>query len=304
MTSTTPRFLLVTRIGPKSLHQNWIGTPKTRQFDVFLSAYTGDAEEVQQEGVRNELRPGFKVEGYGGFINAHRALWERYDYICFWDEDLDTDTDTLNRMFAICAEARFKIAQPALSHDSHFTYAGLLQQKGFRYRHINYIEMMCPIFRTDALPAVETLYHSGYESGIDLIWCNLLFETPCDFAVIDDTPVRHTEAVGQRKEDNGFSTETRYEDHIHSLLNQYDLPWLSCNPYSGICNSGRIVSSRMQLFLAALGAFKSVTKQRPYWPRLRFVLVHLKHIAEARPQNLKRNLSQPLAGPLPECSET
>lgn len=288
MNSEQPRFLLVTRIGPKSLHQRWIGTPETRQFDVFLSAYTPKAETVDQSGVRNELRPGFKVEGYSGFINEHRALWEDYDYICFWDEDLETDTETLNQMFAICAAGHFKIAQPALTHDSHFTYAGLLQQKAFRYRHVNYIEMMCPVFRTDTLPLIEPLYHSGFESGIDLIWCNLLFETPKDFAVIDATPVRHTEPVGDRKSDNGFSEEDTYETHIHKMLDQYDLPWLACTPYSGVRKDGQVISSRIRLFLSALSAFGAVALQRPLWPRVRFVLVHLKHLSQAPARNLKR----------------
>lgn len=143
-----PSALLVTRIGPRSLHPRWLGG--TRQFDVLLSAWDPALPVV--EGVHFEHCPGYRFKGYAGILRDHRGLWLRYDYICFMDEDIDTD----------CAS---------------------LQQPAFRFRHVNFLEMMLPVFRSNALKRIAPLYDLGRESGIDLIWCNLLAgrlaDSPC-----------------------------------------------------------------------------------------------------------------------------
>jgi len=49
--------------------------------------------------------------------------------------------------------------------------------RGFKLRHMTFIEMMAPVFRRDVLQQVRPLFELGFESGIDLIWCNQCFET-------------------------------------------------------------------------------------------------------------------------------
>jgi hypothetical protein len=294
------RFLLVTRIGPLSRHDTWLHGGVARDFDVLLSAYDTPIKEVHGEGIHIEHRPGRKVEGYGAFLKCRRMFWEKYDYIGFWDEDLETRTEDLNELFSICADRGFKIAQPALTHDSHFTYAAFLQQRMWRWRHVNYIEMMCPIFRRDILSQIAFLYNGGYESGIDLIWCNQVYEGQRDFAVIDATPVRHCEPVGNNKAANGFVGDKRYEDDIYAILKSYNLPWLSCTPYSAVTASGREVSSRAVLFLAAVSILRAVPLQRPFALRLRAALVHLRHIVLRPARNIKvmsPGASRKAAGP-------
>ncbi len=294
----SPRYLLVSRIGRKSLHQRWLQGP--RAFDVFLSAYDTALPPVSGSGVRFEHRPGYKVAGYDGFLREHRDLWRRYDYICLFDEDLDADTETLNRMFALCEKYRLKIAQPALTWDSHFTYAGLLRQPAFVLRHVNYIEMMCPVFRKDALEAIAPLYGLGYESGIDLIWCNLVYEQPTDFAVLDSTPVRHTEPVGNNKAANGFIAGRLYEDDISAVLTRFGLPWLSCTPYIGISPSGDQTHSRLAFLRAALPLAIVPPRHPPLAKRVRMVLDHLRHIIFRPARNIR--VDMPLSSQTEERS--
>lgn len=90
-------FLLVTRIGKKSLHRFWL--QPDRNFDVFFSAFDEDVEEISGDGVFFEHRPGPKVAGYGDFLADHRDLWQKYKYICLLDEDLETSAYDLNGTF-------------------------------------------------------------------------------------------------------------------------------------------------------------------------------------------------------------
>lgn len=283
----TSRFLLVTRIGRKSQHRRWLDGAD-RQFDVLLSAYDAEIPDPGGSGVTFERRPGHKVAGYDAFLRERRDLWTQYDYICLLDEDIAADTGTLNRMFRLCEAHDLKISQPALSHDSHFTYGALLRQRAWSLRYVNFVEMMCPVIRRDALERIQPLFSEGVESGIDLVWCNLVAEGERDFAVLDATPVRHTEPVGGNKAANGFAMGRRYEDDIGLLLERYDLPWLSCVPYAAVTARGRVVRSRAALFLAALELLAAVPRQRPLWPRLRSILVHLRHILTREPRNLRR----------------
>lgn len=289
-----PRFLLVSRIGRNSLHPMWVGEGRT--FDVFLSCYDTDVPPVSGPGVYFEHRPGFKVAGYDGFLRAHSELWREYDYICLMDEDIRADTATLNRMFALCEAYRLKIAQPALDHESHFTYAALLRQPQWLMRHVNFIEMMCPVFRRDVLEVASQLFSLGYESGIDLIWCNLVYEGPHDFAVLDACAVTHTEPVGGKREENGFTADRGYEDDIGKVLSRYGLPWLSCVPYSARDRQGNETSSKLRMVFAFLPLFQIVPRHRPLWPRLRAMLVHVRHLLARAPRNIRVTLRDGQSG--------
>ena len=252
---------------------------------MLLSAYHDDACDPREEGVFFEYRTGTKVAGYAAVFEAHAHLIAQYEYVALFDDDLRIDSTNLTKMFHTAASYALKIAQPALTHDSHFTYACLLRDPTFRLRYINYIEMMCPVFRKDAFQAIRALYTMGYESGIDLIWCNLVATSPQDFAVIDDVVVRHTRAVGASKSANGFIGGKRYEDDIYAILARFGLPWLSCVPFAGVRHNGTIVRRRLIFLVSSLRLLTAVVK-RPGWrQRARSVAVFWKHLMTRKAVN-------------------
>ncbi len=289
-TQTGKRYLLVSRIGRKSLHNCWLGTPDSRNFDVLLSAYDLNVPRLDSDEVHFEYRKGPKVEGYNRILQEHRELLRQYHYVGFFDEDLKASTDTLNTAFRVSEELNVKISQPSLTWNSHFTYAALLRQPGLSIRYINFIEMMCPIFRQDILWQVAPLFSLGVESGIDLIWCNLVKDSPQDFAVLDCAPIRHTEPVGGQKSANGFVDGKDYEDDIHQILQTFNLPWLSCVPYAAMTASGKKIQSRTGLLLFALSLVFSIPLNRLISLRLRAVAEHLMHVLMRDPINIQTQL--------------
>ncbi len=142
------RFLLVTRAGAQSLHPHWLAPDGARNFDLFVSAHSEDVPHIEGDGLFFEHRPGRKVAGYAAFLRDHEALWRAYDHVALFDDDLMTSAQDLSRMFEIAREYDLKIAQPALTRDSFFTYAALLRHPGFTLRYMTYVEMMCPVFRS------------------------------------------------------------------------------------------------------------------------------------------------------------
>ena len=284
--SPASRFLLVSRIGRDSLHRHWLGDGADRGFDVLLSAYDESAPPVMAAGVTFEYRPGSKVAGYAALFDAHAQRIDTYDYVAIFDDDLLADARAIARLFAIVADQNLKIAQPALTHDSHFTYAALLRHPSFRLRYVTYVEMMCPVFRTDVLRRVLPLFALGYESGVDLIWCNLVWESPRDFAVIDETPVRHTRRVGALKARNGFVGDRRYEDDIHAILARFGLPWLPCLPYGALDRAGAPVAGRLAYAADAARLAFVAPRHPPLRDRMRNIAVYWSHLLRRRARNL------------------
>ncbi len=286
------RFLVISRVGQASLHSEWCGLAPERRFDVLLSAYDSAVADPRQPGIIFEHRPGAKVAGYGDVMRDHAELIARYDYVALFDDDLLISTPDLQRLFDIVAQHQLKIAQPALSHDSYFTFAALLENPSFRLRYVNYIEMMCPVFRADALVAIRPLFDLGFESGIDLIWCNLVSTSMQDFAVIDEITVRHTRPIGVSKSANGFVGGRRYEDDIHAVLRKFDLPWLSCVPYAGVRRDGTVTRRRSAFFWSSISLIFAVGRRAGLPLRMRSVAVYWKHLLSRPALNIPVSWAQ------------
>jgi hypothetical protein len=283
-------FLLVTRIGKKSLHRFWL--QPDRNFDVFFSAFDKDVEVICGDGVFFEHRPGPKVAGYGDFLADHRELWQSYKYICLLDEDLETSTYDLNGTFTKSAELNLKISQPSLVWKSYLGHACTLRQPWFEARFVNFIEMMCPVFRTDCLSRVEELFNLGLESGIDLIWCNMLAEPSGDmkeFAIIDQYSVCHTQTVGKAAINNGFSGGRTYLTDIDEALARFNLPKIKCRTAAAQMHSGRIVKCQALFFLSSVLLFPMIFLQSGYRDRTKAYLAHMSHYFRQKCGNIHRN---------------
>ena len=282
------RFLLISRSGPESLHPQWLAPAAERDFDLLLSAYSSDVTAPEsQPGVFFEYRRGRKVAGYGEIIRDHRQLIAGYDYVALFDDDLAIEARELSRLFRIIADHKLKIAQPALDHASFFTYGCLLRHKAFLLRYTTYVEMMCPVFRSDILMMLEPLFQMGFESGIDLIWSGLVHDGARDFAVIDACPVRHTRRVGTLKASNGFGAGKPYEHDIHAILDRFGAPWLPCLPYAAIRRSGRYTQSRLAMMAAAATLLFAIPRHIPIKWRLRNIAVYWHHLLRRSPTNAR-----------------
>jgi hypothetical protein len=298
------RFLVISRVGSYRFYEAWLNMCSHRTFDVMLSFYRDEptAHEIvgrALQGVSCEYRAGKKVEGYGALLAEHQAQISQYRHFCLIDDDLECSVDDLNRLFEIVDRNGFRIAQPALTHDSYFSYAAVLANRAFEYRAVTFVEMMCPVFRQDMLPMLIQLFSLGYETGIDLVWCNLKASRPGDYAIVDAVEIRHTMPVGSRKEANGFTNGMRYESQIHEVLRRFNLTWLPCVSYFSITVDGRQIAGRWTLLWASLRIIAAIPRKSAYWNRARSVLTHLKHVALKTPWNMVARVTDDIDATLP-----
>jgi len=219
--------LILVRAGPRSLHQGWMAPSEDEQaFDLMVLAYGHTTLALERGDFGHVDIPGSKVAGYGVFFRHHRDIVERYDQIALIDDDIETDSRTISRAFELGRVHKLDVWQPSLTWDSHFSYAALLTRPGAPpIRPVNFVEMMCPFFKTSALLKIEDLFHIGAETAIDIFWSCALGRPPGSLAVLNDVSVVHTRPVGELKAMNGFDDKMKdYSNEISRLMVEFGIP--------------------------------------------------------------------------------
>jgi hypothetical protein len=191
------RNLVVLRAGDGSLHRHWIASQR-RDFDLAISYYGKNENHHRDDAEYWEHRPGPKWSCLAEWLQEHPEWTEHYDTFWFPDDDLDADTETLNRMFALFRGMDLKLAQPALTADSYFSWGQLLQRPQYLARRMAFVEVMAPLFSQNSLKTcLPSFSQSRSGWGLDWIWPQLLGGSlDGRIAILDATPVHHTRPVG------------------------------------------------------------------------------------------------------------
>lgn len=191
-------YLVVVRAGDRSLHPQWLGG-QGRNWDLIVSAYGSRPERyVDQYDGLHQFK-GSKWEGLHHFAQSQAALIARYRSVWFPDDDLLVTGEQINNFFAVSDQLGWAITQPALTPYSHVSWAITRQDPSCMARETNFVEIMAPCFRADALPRfLPTFGESVSGWGLEWIWSQMAqaAEPAMKMGIIDCTPVYHTRPVG------------------------------------------------------------------------------------------------------------
>jgi len=192
------RFLVIGRVGDRSLHPHWLQGAQPL-FDVYLSYFGDEPEKYKDQAQYYEQVKGGKWPVLARIVQENPEIMQKYDAVWMPDDDLLIDAHQINRMFQFFMAFELQLAQPALSEDSYFSHSSLLKphvQSVLRY--VNFIEVMAPIFSKACLTQLTpTLSQSPSGWGLDNLWPNLLNNPDkTAIAVIDAVTVVHTRPVG------------------------------------------------------------------------------------------------------------
>ncbi|MDI7862354.1 DUF707 domain-containing protein [Rhizobiaceae bacterium n13] len=191
--SESRRFLVLARVGDKSLHKSWLtDAPVSRTWDLQLNAY-GKNESLFRDGdLPTVFDNGTKWDSIARHFRAHPDLFDRYDYIMLPDDDLLMKAADINRLFEIAVEHDLTMAQPALTLESYLSYPILLRMPGFRLRYSTFLEAMACCIKSSYLRSLLPLFERHSSWGTDLVW-GLLMENPAfRAAIVDEVPMTHT----------------------------------------------------------------------------------------------------------------
>lgn len=195
---TRRRFLVMARAGNTSLHRKWLQGGE-RNFDLYLSCYGDRPQEYAGDAeVLREMKS-TKWPAWNHHILEESELVASYAAVWFPDDDLLIDAAGISKMFDLFMAFDLALAQPALSHDSHFSHPILLRDASYVLRYTNFVEVMGPVFSREALFHLHpTFAQSRTGWGLDYLWPYLLAEggMGAKIGVIDAVSMTHTRPVG------------------------------------------------------------------------------------------------------------
>lgn len=156
------------------------------RFKIVVSGY-GDAELAWDHYFK-----GGKWTGVFDYFSKNKEILDEYDYFWFPDDDIETSEDSLKTFFAIVAERRLELAQPALTANSYYADRITLANPNFTFRWTNFVELMMPMMSRALfkrlLPLLEGR-HAGL--GLDFFWHQLADAPDKSVGIIDATPMAH-----------------------------------------------------------------------------------------------------------------
>ena len=190
------RNLVVVRAGDQSLHPQWLGQAP-RSFDLAIS-YFGDAPEAGRAGADFYTRfKGGKWNGIARFFKERPTLLSDYDYIWLPDDDIDASPEAIEKIFALARFYQLDVCQPALSHDSYYSYLETLAVPGFDLRYSNMVEIMAPCLSTALFRQFLPLMAGSMSGfGFDMLWGRIHPHGAKRCAILDAVQVTHTRPVG------------------------------------------------------------------------------------------------------------
>jgi len=264
----TRKYLLVVRAGDQSLHPAWLGNQATeRNWDLHISYFGDQAEPFGKlsAGLSLSREKGPKYIGLAECLDKHPAFLENYSHIGFPDDDLCATCATWNRTFSALEALGADIGQPSLDHRSFFFHDVVLQRKWLKYRIVDFVEVMTPIFRTDFLKSVRpTFCYNKSSLGIDFLWRKIGGEAGRTFAVIDSCSVLHTRQIGMGTQyaKSYLGGLTPYQDY-RQLLDRYQIDDTPGRALRGVRPDGRGLDderklNRRELYPRLLRAWKKL----------------------------------------------
>ena len=192
------RNLVVVRAGDASLHRGWIAGPQAPEFDLIVSYFGDDPTAYRSPAERRVDFKGGKWNGIADLFARDPDLLNEYDYFWLPDDDIETDTATVNGIFAAMREHGLDLAQPSLTVDSHYTYLSFLKCAPFAVRYTSAVEIMAPCVRASLLrKALPFVANSPSGWGLDAVWTRLGEENARRSAILDLWSVKHTRPVGK-----------------------------------------------------------------------------------------------------------
>ena len=145
-------WLIFTSAGDHSAVSQWL---PGRQFDVMVSYYGTKPEDFPYRDLVDiyRHRPGCKFCNLKYFYENEKALFDKYDAVAVFDDDIQVSSDGLNRLFEIREKYDLWITTPAMKPQYHSPWYDSLAavQPQTRVRLVPFVEMDCPIFKASKL---------------------------------------------------------------------------------------------------------------------------------------------------------
>jgi hypothetical protein len=206
--SSERKNLVMVRAGRASQHMSYCRDRERENFDVGISWYDeGTAADFGMADGALFVHDGWGATALEGNVLMQaecRELFERYDYVCFMDDDMVGDAAGVSRMFDSCRRLGLDIAQPAIvaREDSFNNHPITAVHTGFSVRFTNHVEPNAVVMSARVLQRLVSLQVGAASAyGVEAAWRHMV--KLGTMAIIDDAAMIHSRPAGRL----GFAPE-------------------------------------------------------------------------------------------------
>ncbi|PXW98823.1 uncharacterized protein DUF707 [Sphaerotilus hippei] len=299
MEQSSRRFLVLGRVGDKSLHKSWIEDQSCdRNWDLQLNAYGKDESRIQDGDLPPVIDRGTKWDSIARHFNAQPELLDRYEYVMLPDDDLLMTARDINRLFDIVVENGLTMAQPALSIESYISWPVLLRSSQFKLRYVNFVESMACCIKSSYLKKLLPMFEQHYTGwGTDMIWTMLMEDPSYQAAVIDDVVMTHTRPLYSGPLYSSYQEGVDPRNELATLTASFENMPGAMLVYGGVLANGRKVGGFEAQLRNGLQLFGMVRKSKLPLNTARMgvaMLIRMFTKAGYRPEQLRPVLGAPI----------
>ncbi len=180
-------YLIYTSAGEDANVKVWASS-KTRNYDIWVTNYT------DQPGLNSEYadfyneHAGTKIPNLYEVFLTHKDHLQQYKAIMVADDDVLISPRWLSHLFKLSTERDLWMLQPAFSRFGRISHPLTARKLNSELRFVNFVEITCPIFRTEKLLEFLSIYTTDMPTivGIDY-WLPYFFgiENEDKYAISD-----------------------------------------------------------------------------------------------------------------------
>ena len=180
-------YLIYTSAGHAANLNQWYSSFK-RNYDIWVTNYTDTSSLNKEYSDYYNEHKGSKFQNLKTVCEKHRAHLSNYKAIMVADDDIVISPDSLSALFNTLTDHSLWVLQPAFFRFGKISHSITRRRLTTRLRYTNFVEVTCPIFRTDKLLEFLSVYNPELSTcyGIDWWYLNHLGIDRQDVYAISD----------------------------------------------------------------------------------------------------------------------
>lgn len=216
--------LVFTSAGDRSNLRQWLRG--RRDFDLWVCYYGDQPGAYQDVATRYTARKGSKFQNLHYLYWQDPAVFRAYDAVMVMDDDVLIDGTDISRLFDLRRELDLWLLQPAFRARGKFSHHITRLAPRTFLRFTNFVEMTCPLFRTDKLERFMNAYDPELVGwGMDWWFTEVLGDDVAGrIAVVDAIPCTNPyEVRGNLREIDRLQSTTERQLAWEKIKHKYGL---------------------------------------------------------------------------------
>ena len=138
------------------------------------------------------------MAGVQDFFVHYPELLTQYSHFWLVEDDLFIPEQTAILIKSFAKIRGFSLFAPQISGDSYFNHCISVNNPGFLFRVVDFVEQMSPVFSRDLFKKCLPSFNENYSGwGFEWLWQKYVAESDCFTAALDCAVIYHTREGGK-----------------------------------------------------------------------------------------------------------